>query len=124
MKADINEVCILQSDIVKLQEQLKNKEARLDSVRRSCDHVWNDIIYDPIHTPGYHIPADDFGGVDRRGAMDVPSETRRRWKRTCKHCNISQYTDRTKKIQISGHIAGTTAETEVPDFPDVRKAWQ
>lgn len=114
----MDEVTQLEHDITKLQIEIKGRQDRLEYIRRNCQHTWSETVFEPIHTPGYHIPGDKPStlGMDHRGAMDVPAKTTRQWRRSCTSCKMSQTTQRTKKMQVNGTIPGTMAEAEIPDF--------
>lgn len=114
----MNDPYKLQQEIEQTRNALKSKESQLEHIQRSCQHQWGSVVYAPIHHEAYTVPGDEPGtmGVDFRGPCYVPSETIRQWKRTCSKCNLTQTTQYTKKQTVSGSIAGTTAEQEVPEF--------
>ncbi len=102
------------TEVERAKAALAEAERRLESAKDSltmaenqCSHDWSKPIYDPIYHPGYTTPGDPEGtmGVDWRGPCHVPSETIKRWRRTCKKCGK---TEETKNIQ--------TREVEEPNF--------
>lgn len=103
---------------------LETAENEVQRLEASCQHIW-DIKYTPDYREAYTIPGDPPGtmGVDWRGPTYVPAETTKKWTRQCKRCGKLQTTVRTKKVNESGRIPGTSAEVEVPDFGDADRRW-
>lgn len=112
----MDEVTQLENDIIRLQTELSGRQSRLEYIRRNCQHSWSETVFEPIHQAAVHIPAEKPAGSDWRSAVDLPAKTTRQWRRTCTACKMSQTTQRTKKMQVSGTIPGTMAEAEIPDF--------
>ena len=48
-----NEASHLEQQIRGLEEHKKALQAKLDAGRRTCQHKWGDVVYDPIVTKGY-----------------------------------------------------------------------
>ena len=92
------EVDELECEIRRLTRDLEQKNNRLQALRRSCNHKWNDAngIYNPIVQEGYVSLGDTPGtmGVDYRGPVVVPRETKPRWTRRCLICGHVEHTER------------------------------
>jgi hypothetical protein len=83
----------------KLKDELTKAEIDLRDYETKCVHKF-ETYYDPVYTPAYTIPGDKPGtmGVDFRGPIDVPANTKERWRRECGICGLIQYTTRTYDI--------------------------
>ena len=94
MQANITEVRSLEADILTTEADLRRRKARLETIRRDCQHVWGDTENADIVRPAYTDPGDPPGsmGIDWRGPQYVPEQRTRRWKRECHCCGLVQYT--------------------------------
>lgn len=112
----------LRTEIKRTADQLESFKRQLDAAERQCQHDWAKTEYVPDHQEGYRIPSDrEMGlemGVDSRPACYVAAKTTPKWKRTCKKCDKTEITTRTKKQYASGAIPGTGGQIDVPDFGD------
>ena len=72
-----------------------NAQSAVNRIEKACSHNWSDPVYDPIHRPGYHVPAENCGS-DSRPARDVPDSTEDQWTRTCKFCGKVDTTKQTR----------------------------
>ena len=90
-------------------QEFENAKKNLTNYVNSCEHEFDEVVYDPIHTPAYTCPGDPPGtmGSDWRGPTHVSAHTEKRWKRTCQTCGEEQYTTKTNK-----------SYKENPDFGD------
>lgn len=79
------------------QRALEGATREIRRIQAECRHQWSEPIYDPIVHEGYADPGDPPGtmGVDRRLPLIVPRSERKRWRRYCPLCDLTQYTDRT-----------------------------
>jgi hypothetical protein len=89
------------SELRKLSADLKNRlDSTHEEIRRiqsGCRHQWSETVYDPVVHEAYTFEGDPPGtmGVDRRLPMYVPRTEEKRWKRTCRRCDLTEYTERT-----------------------------
>lgn len=83
--------------VADLQAQLASQNKALEAMERACTHSWSDPMSDHIYTPSWTIPGDPPGtcGIDWRGPVYVPAETKYRWKRICSKCGKIEHTTRT-----------------------------
>lgn len=83
-------------EIEELEYQLKTKRDALAHSERICHHRWSEPQADHIYRAGYTEPGDTPGtmGIDFRGPYYVPSQTTKRWKRTCEGCGKIEHTSR------------------------------
>lgn len=118
----IPEIRKLIAEVANAKGQVLSLEARLNGIRRRCQHQFTGITYDPIEHAAYTDPGDPPGtmGIDRRGPVYVSARTENRWRRTCDHCGHTEWTTRTTQQQHRGSIGGTVTIEEVPDFGNGR----
>lgn len=92
----MNDNDVLRKEIEELERKLKAKRQELAYAERSCRHQWSEPQADHTHQAAYTIPGDPPGtcGVDWRGPVYVPSQTTKRWKRTCARCGKVEHTTR------------------------------
>ena len=79
--------------------KLKQAEAELAGIHRSCQHNWGQVVYCPEHIPAYDIPGDPPGtmGVDWRPGCHVNAQTINKWSRTCQLCGLTKKTTETEQ---------------------------
>ena len=94
----------LRERVTRLQKELTKAEKELDTMVRTCQHQYGDVVYDPIHTEAYYFPGDPPGtmGVDRQLPCHVPASTEERWKRECELCGKVEYTKKSRPV-VSRH---------------------
>lgn len=85
----------LRKDIRSTEEDLKKMKATLEEGERNCPHQWGETIYTPEIIKGYHLAAEGHGS-DYQGSVDVPEKTIKRWTHTCKLCDKTETTTKTK----------------------------
>lgn len=97
MKPQVEEMV---AAVESLKSKLKIAEDNLTRARKSCRHEWCPVVYDPVVTPAYEIPADPPGtmGIDWRPSCYVPRSEKARWRRDCRLCGVVEYTSATKEI--------------------------
>lgn len=90
---------MLRASIEKNERDTASNKIALETLYRSCVHVWDEkIVYSPIVHKGYTIPADP---PDRRMPMHrfsdyhVPNKVTPRWIRTCTNCGFGEETRET-----------------------------
>lgn len=83
----------MRTKILLLKEQLRDAEAALQRIEKSCKHHWSDPVSDPIVHPGYHVEASG-GGSDYMPAHYVPERSEPRWRRGCALCGKVEETTR------------------------------
>lgn len=116
----------LRNNATNAARQAQDAQRRVESLEKSCSHVWDEVRYTPDYKEGYYIPSDIEQGINlgvdtRVSGVHVPSSTTKKWSRTCRKCGKTETTTSVKKQFISGKIAGTGGEVEVPNFGDERR---
>ena len=88
----------LKQNIASAKTDLESLERGLETIQKSCQHLWTVVKYDPIIHKAYRIHGDAPGtmGVDWQGPMDVPEKEVPRWTRECKLCGLEQATTTTR----------------------------
>ena len=83
-------------------ERIEQLKREIDSEKRkmnSCNHNFNESIYDPETVKEGYGSIQDGGGSDPHwgyaGYRDVQKD---RWSRKCSICGLKQYTERKFKI--------------------------
>lgn len=103
-----------------IQDEIRELEGRLENLRAQqsrCPHDWGDIEYDPKITKAYSARSwQGPGPLESHPLVHIPRQELPRWKRECKTCGLTQYTERTKEVQRRGSLPGTTATEKVPAF--------
>jgi hypothetical protein len=87
----------LRRDVQRLQDELTRSQNTLKQKEANCVHKWNEPVFDPIRTEGYHYEPSG-GGVDWRPGGYVSPTTTDRWKRECSVCKKVEHTIQKEQI--------------------------
>lgn len=89
----------LRERVEKLSTEFKDAERELKVYVLNCRHVYGSVKYDPIYHKAYTSPGDPPGtmGIDWRGPVHVPAETKKRWTRECQICGEVEITTKVRK---------------------------
>lgn len=109
MPASVRLATDLRNDVQRLEKELDTAKKRLEAMVEECrqsGHAWGKEEYTPEHIAAYTIPGDPPGimGLDRRGPVEVPPQTIKKWTRVCTRC-------------LHKEVAGSRKETITRDVP-------
>lgn len=88
-------------EVETLRRRANFLQKEVDREVSNCIHVWGREIPHHDIRAAYTIPGDPPGtmGVDWRGPVHVPAETKLKWKRTCEKCGHKEYTTKRKTTE-------------------------
>jgi len=85
-----------------LKKLIRILENEIEREERACPHEWNDPEYDPVETPRMEFDHYEGHGSDPYPVMRrAGTNTKPRWKQTCRHCGKTRYTEKTRP---TGHV--------------------